>query len=69
MVARSHPPVVFGAAAAVTKPDAEGSIVDADQERLKARSGTWTLVTVLLHTEVRFLQGSSLSDRLHDSPG
>ncbi|KAL3155030.1 hypothetical protein ABBQ38_011552 [Trebouxia sp. C0009 RCD-2024] len=37
MVARSHPPVVFGAAA-IPKPEPETSIDDADQARLKARA-------------------------------
>ena len=39
MVARSHPPVVFGAGA--VQPDPDKTIIDADLERLKARSGAW----------------------------
>ena len=39
-MARSHPPVVFGAG--TVQPDQ--TVIDADLERLKARSGVWHVV-------------------------
>ena len=70
MVARSHPPVVFGAAATVpsAQPDLDVSAFDADAEKLKARYGSLRLSPAgckLL--DLNLLQGSTLPHRFQAS--